>query len=360
MIYLFCLLQVAKILEDGGASISKFMDFITHLVCGNNYDENDITQAAELYDVPSVTEAWVLASARLGRLASTKAYFPLKSALFTNLTFAAIQLDNRDLKKLYGIITFHGGTLRNLFDRQTTHLICGIAKGSIYTKALGIAGVILVTPDWAIECLKANSLIACEPYHPRLVITPRIFKQATQRPETPVQKSEPEKPLASIIGFDFEENLVKTEVPTCAVGKKSDGAAAPTVQQIAGQVEETQKSTSPPAQTTATLQHQVQTATSSPRLTRPPGPLPQQQPQQTTIRPSGSTNQPTQQQQQIQVQNQQIQQQQTQFQQQQPPALQQQQQPQQQQQQQFQKVGGDRISLLRMILERSAYPTFRH
>ncbi|KAL1400707.1 hypothetical protein pipiens_007212 [Culex pipiens pipiens] len=219
--------NVSKLLEDGGATVSKFMDFSTHVVCGaSGYDENEISQAAELYEVPSVTEAWVLASVRLGRLASTKAYFPLKSALFSNLTFAATQLDNRDLKRLFAAVTFHGGTFRNVFDSRTTHLISGSTKGPVYAKAVSLAGpsLALVTPDWAIESLRNNALLPTDIYHPRLVITPRIFKQATgQRPATPVQKPEPEKPLASIIGFDFEENIAKTEVPTSGGnGKKED------------------------------------------------------------------------------------------------------------------------------------------
>ncbi|KAL1373433.1 hypothetical protein pipiens_018660, partial [Culex pipiens pipiens] len=219
--------NVSKLLEDGGATVSKFMDFSTHVVCGaSGYDENEISQAAELYEVPSVTEAWVLASVRLGRLASTKAYFPLKSALFSNLTFAATQLDNRDLKRLFAAVTFHGGTFRNVFDSRTTHLISGSTKGPVYAKAVSFAGssLALVTPDWAIESLRNNALLPTDIYHPRLVITPRIFKQAVgQRPATPVQKPEPEKPLASIIGFDFEENIAKTEVPTSGGnGKKED------------------------------------------------------------------------------------------------------------------------------------------
>lgn len=314
------------------------MDFVTHVVCGANYDENDIAQAAELYEVPSVTEAWVLASIRLGRLASTKAYFPLKSALFSNLTFAATQLDNRDLKKLYAVITFNGGKVRNLFDRQTTHLVCGNTKGSIYAKATSVGSVALVTPDWIIECLKAKSLIATDSYHPRLVITPRIFKQAP-RPATPAQKTEPEKPLASIIGFDFEENLAKTEVPTSGSNMKEEEVP---VSQGQPATQEASKAATPVQSVPVQQVHQnfqspQQTASS--RLARPPGPqqaqLQQQQqqpqvqqpPSQHLNRPVGPINQVVQQQQQIHIQNQQSpqhQQQQIQF--------------QQQQQQQFQKV----------------------
>lgn len=349
------------------------MDFITHVICGANYDENDITQAAELYDVPSVTEAWVLASIRLGRLVSTKAYFPLKSALFSNLTFAATQLDNRDLKKIYAIITFHGGNVRNLFDKQTTHLISGNTKGSIYAKAITVNGVVVVTPDWVTECLKAKILIASEPYHPRLVITPRLFKQA-QRPATPAQKAESEKPLSNIIGFDFEENIAKTEVPTSSNSKKEEEIPVTQGQSV---TQEPQKVSTTPVQAVPVQQptqphhpqqqspqqqaqsnFQNQQLPSGPRLIRPPASqqaqlqqhLHQQQNLQQHIvqqqtqnlnRPSGPINQVVQQQQ-ILIQNQPISQQQ---QQQQPQIQYQQQQPNLPPQQQFQKVSCLTLSL---------------
>jgi hypothetical protein len=60
--------QIEKLLENGGASISKFMlDYITHLICGVNYDENEVSQAQELYEIPALTEKWVVASAKLGK-----------------------------------------------------------------------------------------------------------------------------------------------------------------------------------------------------------------------------------------------------------------------------------------------------
>lgn len=32
---------------------------ITHLLCGTDFDEKDIGEATDIYDIPSVTGAWV-------------------------------------------------------------------------------------------------------------------------------------------------------------------------------------------------------------------------------------------------------------------------------------------------------------
>ncbi|KFB37610.1 AGAP001710-PA-like protein [Anopheles sinensis] len=162
--------KITKLLKDGGVSMSKFMDFCSHLICGANYDENDITEAGELYEIPSVTEAWVVASVRLGRLASTKAYFPLKTGIFCGLRFSATQIDTRDLRRLYAVLTFHGGTFSSRLDRKTTHLVCGSARGPAYSKALTCGtGVHIVTPDWVADCLKSSSIKPVAVYHPRLL-----------------------------------------------------------------------------------------------------------------------------------------------------------------------------------------------
>lgn len=94
----------------------------------------DTSEASDLFDIPSVTGEWVRASIRLGRLACSKTYHPMPSGIFQPIVAAVAQLNVNDRKKLYALITFHGGRVERNFTPHTTHLVCGIAAGNIYTK----------------------------------------------------------------------------------------------------------------------------------------------------------------------------------------------------------------------------------
>lgn len=164
-------LQIRKLLESGGASSTKIMfTNITHLLCGDDFDEKDIAEATDIYDIPSVTVEWVIASVKLGRLACTKVYHPIPNGLFSSFVVAISQLNINDRKKLYAFITFHGGQVVRNISTKTTHLVCGAATGNIYNRAIELKlDVSIVTPDWFYECIKFKELIDTVPYHPRLL-----------------------------------------------------------------------------------------------------------------------------------------------------------------------------------------------
>lgn len=173
---------------------------ITHLLCGVDFDEKEIGEAADIYDIPSVTGEWVEASVRLGRLACPKTYHPIPSGLFTPVVAAINQLNVNDRKKLFALITFHGGRVERNFTAKTTHLICSIATGNVYTKASEMKSdkFSIVTPDWFHECLKAQELIDTKRYHPRL-LKPGVQNSSTDN-----------RSLSMIMGFE-ENNIKKTE-----------------------------------------------------------------------------------------------------------------------------------------------------
>lgn len=165
------ILQIRKLLECGGASSTKIMfTNITHLLCGDDFDEKDIAEATDIYDIPSVTVEWVIASVKLGRLACTKVYHPIPNGLFSSFVVAVSQLNINDRKKLYAFITFHGGQVVRNISTKTTHLVCGAATGNIYNRAIELKlDISIVTPDWFYECIKFKELIDTVPYHPRLL-----------------------------------------------------------------------------------------------------------------------------------------------------------------------------------------------
>lgn len=142
---------------------------ITHLLCGVDFDETEIGEANDIYDIPSVTGEWVKACVRFGRLVCPKIYHPIPNGLFTSIVAAITDLSINDRKKLYAMITFNGGCVERHFTAKTTHLICGKANGDVYTKAMELKSdkFCIVSPDWIYECLSVQELIDPKPYHPR-------------------------------------------------------------------------------------------------------------------------------------------------------------------------------------------------
>lgn len=174
---------------------------ITHLLCGNDFDENDIAEATDIYDVPSVTGEWVKASVKLGRLACTKVYHPLPCGLFASLSVAITQLGVSDRKKIYAFVTYHGGQVARNLSSHTTHLICGAATGTAYNKAIEMKldTMVIVTPDWLFECIKQEKLIEPVQYHPRLL-------------NGIAQNLDSDRSLSSILGMENETNNSQTIV----------------------------------------------------------------------------------------------------------------------------------------------------
>ncbi|XP_037036633.1 PAX-interacting protein 1 isoform X2 [Bradysia coprophila] len=237
-----------KLLKDGGASCCNYlMTNTTHLLCGEGFDESEIAQASDLYEIPSVTEAWVIASAKLGRLASTKPYDPTPNSKCFSQVFASItQVSATDRNRLYALITFNGGVVERNFTARTTHLICGSVDGPAYAKAITIKNdnFCVVTPDWIIDSLNGQELRDPQMYHPRLLIVPQPDSVSTKPAPKPTVvsmvptsagNSNPEKQsLSSILGFDYEENLEKSDIPVPreidAVNAEKSAAASMTSQ----------------------------------------------------------------------------------------------------------------------------------
>lgn len=186
------------------------------MLCGDDFDEKDTAEATDIYEIPSVTGEWVKASIRLGRLASPKVYHPIPSGIFLPCVVAIAQLNANDRKKLYALITFHGGRVERNFTSKTTHLVCGIATGDIYTKAMDMKSgkFCIITPDWFYECLKVQELIDPKPYHPRLLepthqnslVDTRSLSSILEWDDikTEIKKTETTKPISVSVSKPFE------------------------------------------------------------------------------------------------------------------------------------------------------------
>ena len=61
--------QILALLQKGGASRSNYYsDRVTHLIAGYEALESDISASKDLYEIPAVTQNWILYSAKCKKL----------------------------------------------------------------------------------------------------------------------------------------------------------------------------------------------------------------------------------------------------------------------------------------------------
>lgn len=149
------------------------MDKVTHVVVGENPEESQVQEARELYEKPTLTEQWVLTSAKLGKLAPVKPYDQITNGkLFSNFIFTMYKIDPQDRLKLYAMITLHGGIVQKELDNKVTHLLSiGAQSVAMKVAALTKNKLTITTPDWVVECLKQKKLVDSDAFHPNLLVT---------------------------------------------------------------------------------------------------------------------------------------------------------------------------------------------
>jgi len=143
----------------------------------------------DLYNVIPVSEQWISHSAKLGRMAATRAFHPSLQRFWRGIRVAITNVVASDRRRLYAMLTFHGAIVTHSFGATNTHLVCGAATGGIYNKALALPknAINIVTPDWVTDCLKCKGSLPCEPYHPRLLKP--IEKQRAQKQQQQQQQN---------------------------------------------------------------------------------------------------------------------------------------------------------------------------
>ncbi|XP_011057373.1 PREDICTED: PAX-interacting protein 1-like [Acromyrmex echinatior] len=164
--------KILNLLQEGGAERSNyFSDYVTHLIAGNEALENDISAAKDLYEIPAVTQNWILFSVKCNKLLPTQYFSPEENQLFSNINVCLSQVSRADSKSLWAMIILQGGKCQLRLDKYCTHLITGKASGIKYETATR-HHIPIVTPDWITECCKKGTLISEVEYHPRLLVSP--------------------------------------------------------------------------------------------------------------------------------------------------------------------------------------------
>ncbi|CAH1132708.1 unnamed protein product [Ceutorhynchus assimilis] len=197
--------KITSLLKAGGAEHQNyFSDYVTHLIVGDNPEENDLVDAKDVYEIPAVTPRWIFMCARLKKRLDPNPYFYMTEAkIFSGQIFCFSKL-NEDRNNLWGLVTYNGGVVHLKLTGRCSFLVTVITEGPKYDKAfsLGPESIKIVTPDWIFEALKIKGFPDPALFHPKLINWPKPVK--------------PPEPTTAITGFepDISENAVKVEDKT--------------------------------------------------------------------------------------------------------------------------------------------------
>ncbi|KAJ8956076.1 hypothetical protein NQ318_016528 [Aromia moschata] len=185
--------KVIDLLKAGGAErLNYFSDYVTHLIVGENPEENDIVDASDVYEIPALIPKWVVMCTSLKRLVSTKSYLYVPGGkLLSNLVFCFSNV-REDLKYLWSLITYNGGIVQLNLNKYCNYLVTGDTTTAKYEKAesLGPEQIKIVTPDWVVETVKNHLLADPTLFHPKLINWPKPIKHEST---TAITGFEPEQ-----------------------------------------------------------------------------------------------------------------------------------------------------------------------
>jgi PAX-interacting protein 1 len=187
--------------KQNGATRSFYLtEKTTHVICDDfSSNKSELEQAIEIYQTPIVTSNWITACLKSNTLLPIDSYRSAENnnnntdedntrRLFHSCTFVNANLINEDHNKIYALVTYYGGRwIANLDSFVCTHIICASALPT--NDKIGDANnnheniderlqdayeiqsdkVRLITPDWIIDCIKANHLFDEANYHPDLL-----------------------------------------------------------------------------------------------------------------------------------------------------------------------------------------------
>lgn len=177
--------------QNGASRLFYLTETTTHVIC-DDFDSNksELEQAIEIYQTPIVNSNWISACLKCNSLLPIEP-FRITQHLFNSCVFTNANLLNDDHSKIYALVTYYGGRwVANLDDPTCTHIICASALPSTHAddesttnhtnvdERLQIAydiqneKVHLITPDWIVDCINANSLLDENEYHPDLLRDP--------------------------------------------------------------------------------------------------------------------------------------------------------------------------------------------
>jgi len=164
--------KVSEALEAGGAKSFRYLSGVCTLcIVGQDPNNDDISEATELLEIPVVTQDWVTGSLNCGKALPTAAFSPSTDQLMSGVSLCVSGVGRSDACSIWAMVTFYGGEVGMELTAATTHLVATSDQGNIYQEALGRTDLHLVTPDWISDSVSLKSKCDEMMYHPSLLVT---------------------------------------------------------------------------------------------------------------------------------------------------------------------------------------------
>ncbi|XP_059490268.1 PAX-interacting protein 1-like isoform X2 [Neocloeon triangulifer] len=201
--------KVTSLLNDGGAKKTNYLsEIVTLCIAGEDFNESEIAEAKDIYEIQSVTWKWVILSARCGTLLPVKGFLAETTQLFSEVVACVSSLSSEDNNALWAMLNFYGGEMVTKLSKSCTHLIVSRPTGAKYEKAVQEKEkgqkIEIVTPDWIIESVKSKSRCDESLFHPSLLILPEDKKASDGLSSS----------IADITGFAEPEATEECTTPT--------------------------------------------------------------------------------------------------------------------------------------------------
>ena len=175
--------KTQKALEVGGAKKTAYLSGInTHCIVGFEPDMNEVSEATDMLDVPSVDQDWVVASALCGHLLPLTPFTPAEGRLLLGAVVCVGDIGEGDRAKVWAMVTWHGGKVVKDLTGEVTHLIVTLPVGELYNNALSRGDISIVNPDWVVDTVRAKAKCDTSLYHPRLLMIPENRQQPVPVP----------------------------------------------------------------------------------------------------------------------------------------------------------------------------------
>ena len=147
--------NVQKVLAIGEAKKTAYLSGInTHCIVGYDPDMNEVSEATDMLDVPSVDQDWVIASAQAREILPIKPFSPGEGRLFLGVTACPGEMSPEDMTRLWAMLSWHGGKMTRECGPGVTHVIINKPVGELYNKVLARDNIKIVTSAWVLETVK--------------------------------------------------------------------------------------------------------------------------------------------------------------------------------------------------------------
>lgn len=190
--------EVQRILNAGGAKKDTYLSEMVSHVIADDVDNDEYSEARELFELPVVTSSWVLLSVKAERQLAKERFAP-EDLVFSGVVACFTQVQEEDMKEIWAAIVYNGGYIQRKLDNHVTHLITAATSGLKYETAMKYPDKIkIVTPDWVTDSLSKKAKQDESIYHPRLIVHPEPEAVPPPNP-TKTPEAEPMETIPTVV-----------------------------------------------------------------------------------------------------------------------------------------------------------------